>query len=333
LLKRERIMANIKYSTAIRDALAEEMRRDPMVFVMGEDVARFGGVFGCTLDLPEEFGTRRVRSTPISEAAFLGAGLGASISGARAVVEMQYVDFILCAMDQLVNQTAKIHYMSNGRVKVPVTIRVQQGCGRGNGAQHAQNLESIFANVPGLKVVCPSNPYDAKGLLKTAIRDDNPVVFCEHKMLYATRGEVPEGGDILIPFGQAEVKRPGRDVTIVATSFMVQKALEAGKLLEKEGVDAEIIDPRTIVPLDIGTIAESVKKTGRLVIVHETNEFCGFGAEIAFEVQNSVFKYLDAPIERVCTAQVPMPYSRKLEQANVPTPERIAAAAKKTLYM
>lgn len=326
-------MANIKYSTAIRDALAEEMRRDPMVFVMGEDVARFGGVFGCTLDLPEEFGTRRVRSTPISEAAFLGAGLGASISGARAVVEMQYVDFILCAMDQLVNQTAKIHYMSNGRVKVPVTIRVQQGCGRGNGAQHAQNLESIFANVPGLKVVCPSNPYDAKGLLKTAIRDDNPVVFCEHKMLYATRGEVPEGGDILIPFGQAEVKRPGRDVTIVATSFMVQKALEAGKLLEKEGVDAEIIDPRTIVPLDIGTIAESVKKTGRLVIVHETNEFCGFGAEIAFEVQNSVFKYLDAPIERVCTAQVPMPYSRKLEQANVPTPERIAAAAKKTLYM
>jgi len=326
-------MANIKYSIAIRDALAEEMRRDPMVFVMGEDVARFGGVFGCTLDLPEEFGTKRVRSTPISEAAFLGAGLGASISGARAVVEMQYVDFILCAMDQLVNQTAKMHYMSNGKVKVPYTIRVQHGCGRGNGAQHAQNLESIFANVPGLKVVCPSNPYDAKGLLKTAVRDDNPVVFCEHKMLYATRGEVPEGEELLIPFGVADIKRTGKDVTVVATSFMVLKAIEAGKLLEKEGIDAEIIDPRTIVPLDIETILSSVKKTGRLVIVHETNEFCGFGAEIAFEVQNAVFKYLDAPIERVCTAQVPMPYSRKLEQANVPTPERIAAAAKKTLYI
>ena len=322
----------IKYSIAIRDALAEEMRADPMVFVMGEDVARFGGVFGCTRDLPEEFGTARVRNTPISEAAFVGAGLGASISGARAVVELQYVDFILCAMDQLVNQTAKIHYMSNGKVKVPYTLRVQQGCGRGNGAQHAQNLESIFANIPGLKVVCPSTSYDAKGLLKTAIRDDNPVVFCEHKMLYAQRGEVPEE-EYLIPFGVADIKRPGKDATIVATSFMVGKALQAAALLEQEGIDAEVIDPRTIVPLDMETIAESVKKTGRLVIVHETNEFCGFGAEIAFKVQQSVFDYLDAPIERVCTAQVPMPYARKLENANVPTPERIAAAAKKVLYL
>jgi pyruvate dehydrogenase E1 component beta subunit len=325
-------MANIKYSIAIRDALAEEMRRDPMVFVMGEDVARFGGVFGCTLDLPEEFGEARVRSTPISEAAFVGAGLGASIAGGRAVVELQYVDFILCAMDQLVNQTAKVHYMSGGKVKVPYTIRVQQGCGRGNGAQHAQNLESIFANVPGLKVVCPSTPYDAKGLLKTAIRDNNPVVYCEHKMLYATRGEVPEG-EYFIPFGVADIKRPGRDVTLVATSFMVGKTLEAAELLAKEGIDAEVIDPRTIVPLDIEAITASVKKTGRIVIVHETNEFCGFGAEIAFEVQNAVFKYLDAPIERVCTAQVPMPYSRVLENANVPSPAKIVQAAKKTLYM
>jgi len=325
-------MANIKYSIAIRDALAEEMRRDPMVFVMGEDVARFGGVFGCTLNLPEEFGEGRVRSTPISEAAFVGAGLGASISGGRAVVELQYVDFILCAMDQLVNQTAKIHYMSNGKVKVPYTIRVQQGCGRGNGAQHAQNLESIFSNVPGLKVVCPATPYDAKGLLKTAIRDNNPVVFCEHKMLYATRGEVPEE-EYLIPFGVADIKRPGKDVTIVATAFMVGKALEAAKLLEKDGIDAEVIDPRTIVPLDLDTITESVKKTGRVVIVHETNEFGSFGAEIAFKVQNAVFKYLDAPVERVCTAQVPMPYARVLENANVPTPEKIAQAAKKTLYI
>ena len=325
-------MANIKYSIAIRDALAEEMRRDPMVFIMGEDIARFGGVFGCTLDLPEEFGEARVRNTPISEAAFVGAGLGASIAGGRAVVELQYVDFILCAMDQLVNQTAKVHYMSGGKVKVPYTIRVQQGCGRGNGAQHAQNLESIFANVPGLKVVCPSTPYDAKGLLKTAIRDNNPVVYCEHKMLYATRGEVPEE-EYLIPFGVADIKRPGKDVTLVATSYMVGKTLEAAEMLAKEGIDAEVIDPRTIVPLDIEAITASVKKTGRIVIVHETNEFSGFGAEIAFEVQNAAFKYLDAPIERVCTAQVPMPYSRVLENANVPNPARIAQAAKKTLYI
>jgi pyruvate/2-oxoglutarate/acetoin dehydrogenase E1 component len=282
--------------------------------------------------LPEEFGETRIRNTPISEAAFVGAGLGASISGGRAVVELQYVDFVLCAMDQLVNQTAKLHYMSNGRVKVPYTIRVQQGCGRGNGAQHAQNLESIFANVPGLKVVCPATPYDAKGLLKTAIRDDNPVVFCEHKMLYAPRGEVPEE-EYLIPVGVADIKRPGKDVTLVATSFMVGKTLEAAELLAKEGIDAEVIDPRTLVPLDLDTIAASVKKTGRIVIVHETNEFCGFGAEIAFEVQHAVFRYLDAPIERVCTAQVPMPYSRALENANVPGPERIAQAAKKTLHM
>jgi len=326
-------MAKIKYSIAIRDALAEEMRRDADVFIMGEDIASFGGVFGCTLNLPEEFGLKRVRSTPISEAAFVGAGLGASISGARAVVELQYVDFILCAIDQLVNQTAKIHYMSNGKVEVPYTLRVQQGCGRGNGAQHAQNFESMFANVPGLKVVCPATPSDAKGLLKTAIRDNNPVVFCEHKMLYATRGEVPESDDFLIPFGVADIKRPGKDATVIATSYMVGKALEAAKKLEKEGIDVELIDPRTIVPLDLETICKSVEKTGRLVIVHETNEFGSFGAEIAFKVQSKVFNYLDAPIERICTSQVPMPYSRVLEDANVPTPERIIEAVKKVMYI
>ena len=326
-------MAIIKYATAIRDAIAEEMRRDPMVFLMGEDVESFGGVFGCTKGIPEEFGHDRIRNTPISEAAFVGAGLGAAVTGTRAIVELQYVDFILCAMDQLINQTAKIHYMSNGKVKVPYTIRVQQGCGRGNGAQHAQNFESLFANVPGLKVVCPATPADAKGLLKTAIRDDNPVVFCEHKMLYAVRGEVPESADFTVPFGVANVARKGSDVTIVATSYMVQRALDAAAMLEKEGVSAEVIDPRTLVPLDIDTITESVKKTGRLVIVHETNEFCGFGAEIAFEVQNAVFKYLDAPIERVTTAQIPMPYARNLENANVPDAARIAAKAKKTLYI
>ena len=326
-------MATIKYSIAIRDAIAEEMRRDPTVFLMGEDVARFGGVFGCTLDIPEEFGFDRIRSTPISEAAFVGAGFGMAISGARPIVELQYVDFILCAMDQLVNQTAKTHYMSNGRVKVPYTIRVQQGCGRGNGAQHAQNFESVFANIPGLKVVCPATPADAKGLLKTAIRDDNPVVFCEHKMLYATRGEVPDGDDYTVPFGVADVRREGSDVTIIATSYMVARALEAAELLQKEGVSAEVIDPRTIVPLDIETIRASVRKTGRAVIAHETNEFCGFGAEIAFQIQNEVFRYLDAPIQRVTTSQIPMPYARCLENLNVPDAARIAKAAKKTLYL
>ncbi len=326
-------MANIKYSTAIRNAIAEEMRRDSRVFVMGEDVERFGGVFGCTLGLPEEFGHDRIRSTPISEAAFVGAGLGMAIAGARPVVELQYVDFILCAMDQLVNQTAKLHYMSGGRVKVPYTIRVQQGCGRGNGAQHAQNFESLFSNIPGLKVACPSTPADAKGLLKTAIRDDNPVVFCEHKMLYPVRGEVPDDPDYLLPFGKAAVLREGRDVTIIATAYMVARALQAAETLAGEGISAEVIDPRTIVPLDEEALLVSAEKTGRVVVVHETNEFCGFGAEIAFRIQNGAFRYLDAPIERVTSAQVPMPYARCLENANVPDAGRIVRAAKRTLYL
>lgn len=324
-------MALIKYSTAISQALLEEMRRDKTLFVMGEDVHRFGGVYGCTKGIPEEF-PDRIKGTPISEAAFVGAGLGAAITGTRTVVELQYVDFIFCAMDQLVNQTAKIHYMSNGQVKVPYTLRVQQGCGRGNGAQHAQNLETYFCCTPGLKVVCPSNAYDAKGLLKTAIRDDNPVVFCEHKMLYPLRDEVPDE-EYTIPFGVANIKRKGSDVTIVATSFMVGKAMEAAKLLEKDGIDAEVIDPRTLVPLDIDTIVESVKKTGRLVVVHESHEYCGFGGEIGMQVQDRAFKYLDAPIKRVCTPNFPMPYNKKLEASLVPAPESIAAGAKETLYI
>ncbi|MCE5343900.1 MAG: alpha-ketoacid dehydrogenase subunit beta [Eubacteriales bacterium] len=324
-------MALIKYSIAIRDAIAEEMRRDPKLFFMGEDIAKFGGVFGCSLNLPEEF-PGRVLSTPISEAAFVGAGMGAAITGTHTLVELQYVDFILCAMDQLINQTAKTHYMSNGTVKVPYTLRVQQGCGRGNGAQHAQCFESLFAGIPGLKVVCPSTPADAKGLLKTALRDENPVVFCEHKMLYAVRGEVPDSPDFTIPFGVADIRREGTDVTIIATSYMVQRALDAASLLEAEGISAEVIDPRTIVPLDMETLAASVRKTGRCVIAQEAQPFCSFGGEIAYELQQQVFRYLDAPIERVSTAQVPMPYSRKLETLNVPTADRIAAAARKTLW-
>jgi len=324
-------MALIKYSIAIRDAIAEEMRRDQKLFFMGEDIAKFGGVFGCSLGLPEEF-PGRVLSTPISEAAFVGAGMGAAITGTHALVELQYVDFILCAMDQLINQTAKTHYMSNGTVKVPYTLRVQQGCGRGNGAQHAQCFESLFAGIPGLKVVCPATPADAKGLLKTALRDENPVVFCEHKMLYSIRGEVPDSPDFTIPFGVADIRREGTDVTIIATSYMVQRALDAAVMLESEGISAEIIDPRTLVPLDIETLSASVRKTGRCVIAQEAQPFCSFGGEIAYELQQRVFRYLDAPIERVSTAQVPMPYSRKLETLNVPTADRIAAAARKTLW-
>lgn len=323
-------MAVIQYSKAIATALLEEMRRDERLIVMGEDVHRFGGVYACTKGIPEEF-PDRIKGTPISEAAFVGAGLGAAITGTPTVVELQYVDFIFCAMDQLVNQTAKIHYMSNGTVKVPYTLRVQQGCGRGNGAQHAQNLETYFCCTPGLKVVCPSNAYDAKGLLKTAIRDQNPVVFCEHKMLYAEKCEVPDE-EYTIPFGVANIVKEGKDVTIVATSFMVGKAKAAAELLAKEGIDAEVIDPRTLVPLDIDTIVESVKKTGRLVVVHESHEFCGFGAEISQQVQDRAFKYLDAPVKRVCTPNIPMPYNKKLEASLVPNPDTIAAAAKEVLY-
>jgi pyruvate/2-oxoglutarate/acetoin dehydrogenase E1 component len=324
-------MAVIKYSIAIRDAIAEEMRRDPKLFFMGEDIAKFGGVFGCSLGLPEEF-PGRVLSTPISEAAFVGAGMGAAITGTHTIVELQYVDFILCAMDQLINQTAKTHYMSNGAVKVPYTLRVQQGCGRGNGAQHAQCFESLFAGIPGLKVACPATPADAKGLLKTALRDDNPVVFCEHKMLYAVRGEVPDSADFTIPFGVADVRRAGTDVTIIATAYMVQRALDAAALLEREGISAEVIDPRTLVPMDWDSLCASVRKTGRCVVAQEAQPFCSFGGEIAYELQQRVFRYLDAPIERVSTAQVPMPYARKLETLNVPTAEKIAAAARKTLW-
>lgn len=324
-------MSVIKYSQAVRDAIVEEMRRDDNIFVMGEDVEHLGGVFGCTKGVYQEFGHDRIRNTPISEAAFVGAGLGAAITGTRVIVEMQYVDFIFCAMDQLLNQTAKIRYMSGGKVKVPLTIRTQQGSGRGNGAQHSQNLEAIFCHIPGLKVVMPATPYDAKGLLKTAVRDDNPVVFCEHKVLYNTTGEVPEE-EYSIPFGVADIKRKGSDVTIIATSWMVLKALEAAKRLEHAGIDAEVIDPRTLVPLDKETIIDSVKKTGRAVVVHEAHEVCGIGAELAFIIQETAFKYLDAPVKRVTSRQAPVPYSRTLEQLTIPSEDRIIETVKAVLY-
>lgn len=322
----------MNYVRAVREAMAEEMRLDPAVFIMGEDVETMGGVFGCTKGLLAEFGHDRIRNTPISEAAFVGAGLGAALTGMVPVVEVQYVDFILCAMDQVINQIAKFRYASGGSAGAPLTIRAQQGSGRGNGVQHSQNLEAIFCHMPGLKVVMASTPYDAKGLLKTAIRDPDPVLFFEHKMLYPTKGEVPEG-EYTLPFGVADVKREGSDVTLIATSWMVLRALEAADRLAEQGVSAEVIDPRTLVPLDEDTIIESVKKTGRAVVIHESHAMCGIGAELAYIIGEKAFDYLDAPIKRVTAYQTPIPYSRKLEQLTVPSTERIVEAAREVLYI
>ncbi len=325
-------MTVIKYSQAIRDAIAEEMRNDKNVFVMGEDVETMGGVFGCTKGILEEFGHDRIRNTPISEAIIIGAGVGGALTGTRMLVEMQYVDFILHAMDQTINQAAKVRYMTGGKAIVPLVIRAQQGSGRGNGAQHSQNLEAMFCHMPGLKVVMPSTPYDAKGLLKTAVRDNNPVMFLEHKVLYNTKGEVPDN-EYMIPFGKADIKRTGKDVTVIATSWMVIKALEAAAILEEQGIDAEIIDPRTLVPLDEETIINSVKKTGRAVIVHESHAVCGIGAEISFIIMEKAIDWLDAPVKRVTAAQAPIPYCSKLERLTIPSVDRIVAAVKEVMYI
>lgn len=320
-------MREITYREAVREALREEMRRDPSVFLLGEDIAEFGGSYKVTQGLLEEFGHERVRNTPISEAAIVGAALGAALVGMRPVAEIMYVDFMGIAMDQIVNQMAKIRYMFGGKARVPVVIRTQQGTGRSSAAQHAQSLEAWFVHVPGLKVVQPSTPYDAKGLMKASIRDDNPVIFLEHKLLYAEKGPVPEE-EYVIPLGKADVKRPGKDVTVVATSRMVLKALNAAKDLEQEGIDVEVVDPRTLSPLDEDTILESVKKTGKLVVVHEAVRRCGFGAEIAATVAEKAFDYLDAPIKRVTALDTPMPFNPKLEAFVVPDEDKIKRAVR-----
>ncbi len=320
-------MREITYREAVREALREEMRRDPSVFLLGEDIAEFGGSYKVTQGLLEEFGHERVRNTPISEAAIVGAALGAALVGMRPVAEIMYVDFMGIAMDQIVNQMAKIRYMFGGKARAPVVIRTQQGTGRSSAAQHAQSLEAWFVHVPGLKVVQPSTPYDAKGLLKASIRDDNPVIFLEHKLLYAEKGPVPEE-EYVIPLGKADVKRPGRDVTVVATSRMVLKALNAAKDLEQEGIDIEVVDPRTLSPLDEDTILESVKKTGKLVVVHEAVRRCGVGAEIAATVAEKAFDYLDAPIKRVTALDTPMPFNPKLEAFVVPDEDKIKRAVR-----
>ena len=325
-------MSKKTYAIAIRDVIAEEMRRDDKVFVMGEDIEKQGGIFGCTRDLYKEFGTDRIRNTPISEAGFVGAGLGAACAGMRPIVELMYMDFTLVAMDQIVNQVAKTRYIFGGHAKVPLVIRGQQGIGRGNAATHSQSLETMFMHLPGLKVACPSTPAEAAGLLRTAIRDDNPVMFFEHKALYATKGEVPDDPNFMIPFGKADIKREGKDVTIVANLLYVSRALEAAAELAKEGIEAEVIDPRTMVPFDYDTIVESVKKTGRLVVVHEAHRTAGWGAEVAAEVSQRAFPYLDAAPIRLGAKACPLPFNLTLENAATPQVADIVAAAKASLY-
>jgi pyruvate/2-oxoglutarate/acetoin dehydrogenase E1 component len=315
-------------SQALNEALREEMRRDPNVFLIGEEIGVWGaggGIFGVTRGLIDEFGPERVRDTPISEEAIAGLATGAAVTGTRPVAEIMYVDFMAMAMDPIVNQAAKLRYMFGGKASVPMVIRAQEGAGRGNAAQHSQSLEAWFVHVPGLKVVTPSFPYDAKGLLKAAIRDDNPVIFLEHKALYQTKGSVPED-EYLVPLGSAEVKREGRHVTVVGVHTMVHKALAAAEKLAAEGIEVEVVDPRTLVPLDVETIVRSVKKTKRVIVAHEAVERGGVGGEIAMQIMDNAFDYLDAPIKRVCGRNVPVPYNLELERLAIPQEEDLIKA-------
>ena len=324
-------MRELTYSEAIREAMCEEMRRDPTVFLFGEDVGAFGGVWGVSAGMLAEFGEERVRDTPISEIAIIGAGLGAALAGMRPIAEIMFGDFLMCAGDQLVNQAAKARFMSGGKANVPLTIRVTSGAPGSAAAQHSQSPEAWFMNVPGLKIVTPATPADAKGLLKTAIRGVDPVLFFEPKMLYATRGPVPEDPDFTVPFGVANVLREGRDVTVIAVGVMAPKALEAAAQLEREGVSVEVVDPRTLVPLDKATLIRSVRKTSRVVIAHEAHLRGGPGAEIAAMLAEDAIEYLDGPIVRVGAKNVPLPYSPVLEAYVLPGVEDIVGAARSVL--
>jgi len=317
----------ITLGQAIREALAEEMRRDPRVFMMGEDIAEAGTPFKVLSGLVEEFGTSRVIDTPISEAGITGMGVGVAMTGMRPIVDIMFGDFIGLAMDQIVNQAAKVHYMSGGKLKVPLVVRTTLGATRRTAAQHSQSLHAWVSHIPGLIVVLPSTPYDAKGLLKTAIRDDNPVIFFEDKMMYQLKGPVPEG-DYIIPFGVADIKRPGNDITIVATSSMVQIALAAADGLEKLDISAEVIDPRTMYPLDRDTLIESAKKTSRVIVVDEGYERYGVTAEIASVISDGAFYFLDAPVKRMGAMNVPVPFSPALEDLTVPTADSVMEVAK-----
>jgi pyruvate dehydrogenase E1 component beta subunit len=318
----------LSFGQAIREALAEEMRRDPTIFILGEDVAEAGTPFKVLSGLVQEFGTERVMDTPISEAGFTGLAVGAAMTGMRPVVDIMFGDFLGLIMDQLANQAAKVHYMSGGTLKAPLVLRTTLGATRRSAAQHSQSLHAWPSHIPGLKVALPSTPRDAKGLLKTAIRDDGPVIFFEDKMGYAIKGEVPEG-DYAIPFGEADIKRAGEDVTIVAISSMVYVALQAAELLAVDGISAEVIDPRTTVPLDADTLISSAKKTSRAIVVDEGYQSYGVTAEIAARITEGAFYHLDAPVRRMGAMDVPVPFSPVLEDLTVPTPETVAAVARK----
>lgn len=334
-------MARMTIAEALREAIREEMRRDPTVFCLGEDIGvpgGFGGAFTVTLGLSEEFGHERILDTPISEIGIAGVAIGAAMNGMRPVADVQYGDFLFCMMDQLANQAAKMCYMSGGTVKVPMVMRAPVGSTR-RGSQHAQSLEAFFTHIPGLKVVAPSTAYDAKGLLKSAIRDDNPVLVFEHKLLYGSKGgrsekgalspvgEVPEE-DYVVPIGKGAIRREGRDVTIVGKLLTVYRALEAAEVLSREGIEAEVIDPRTLVPLDKDLILASVRKTGRLVVVEEDNQTNGWAAEIAAMAAEEALWYLDAPVKRVSAPDVPPPFAPPMEAFYVPSAERVAEAAR-----
>lgn len=318
-------MRKISFSNALREAMSEEMEKDPAVFLMGEDVGTFGGVFGVSAGMLEKFGEDRVRDTPISEAAIVGAGLGAALVGMRPIVEIMFADFTTVAMDQIVNQAAKARYMSGGKARVPLTMRVVNGAPGSAAAQHSQSPEAWFMNVPGLKIAIPATPYDAKGLLKTAIQGEDPVLFFEHKMLYAIKDEVPDE-EYLVPFGEAAIRREGSDATIIAIGGVLPNAIQAAEQLAQAGIEAEVVDPRTLVPLDTATLVESVKKTNRAVIVHEAHRRAGPGAEIAALLAEEAIGYLDAPVIRVATRNVPFPYNPDLEQYILPTVQDIVTA-------
>ena len=321
-------MRKTTYIQAINEAIKEEMRRDESVFLIGEDVGHYGGLFRVTRNLMDEFGTQRVIDTPISEQGFTGMAVGAAIVGMKPIMELMYMDFFLVAADQIFNQAAKMHYMTGGLLKVPMVIRGQHGGGKGYGSQHSQSVESTFAQFPGIKVVAPSTPYDAKGLLISAIRDPNPVVFLEHKMLYFTRGDLPEvGEEVVVPIGKADVKREGKDLTLVTFSYCLLQALEAADELAAEyGINIEVVDLRSIVPLDMETVYQSVAKTGRLLAVHESQSNCGIGAEVVARIYEEAPHLLKAPARRLGMAPASLPVSKSLEEELLPWKKKMKAA-------
>ena len=326
-------MAVITMREALNQALREEMLRDENVFLMGEEVAAYQGAYKVTKGLLEELGDKRVIDTPITELGFAGLGVGAAMVGLRPIVEFMTFNFSILATDQIINSAAKMLYMSGGQFNIPIVFRGPGGSAFQVSSQHSQALESWFAYFPGLKVVMPSTPADAKGLLKSAIRDDDPVIFIEQERMYGNKGEVPDDADFTIPLGVADIKREGADATIVARSLMVPVALKAAEVLEKQGVSCEVIDPRTIRPLDINTIIESVKKTNRVVVAEESHPFCGVGAEISQKITERAFDYLDAPVKRVSGADVPMPYAKNLEDLAIPNVDQIVAAVREVAYL